>query len=106
MRHAAPRVTFFLGSVPTLRHLTRDVIRVSTSLGKREADGRSSSASNGCCGVCVCQRAGRELPSAHDLDRAEIVCVRPLPLQAEGEDPGDLEHVLLEAECEAVTLLA
>ena len=29
---------------------------------------------------------------AHDLDRIEIVCDRPLPLQADGEDLGDVER--------------
>ena len=42
---------------------------------------------------------------AHDLDRAEIVCDRPLPLQADGEDLGDVEHVVVEAERDAVTVL-
>jgi diacylglycerol kinase family enzyme len=34
----------------------------------------------------------------HDLDRVEIVCDRPLPLQVDGEDLGDVER--LEAVCE------
>jgi diacylglycerol kinase family enzyme len=35
---------------------------------------------------------------AHDLDRVEIDCDRPLPLQVDGEDLGDVER--LEAVCE------
>jgi diacylglycerol kinase family enzyme len=35
---------------------------------------------------------------AHDLDRVEIVCDRPLPLQVDGEDLGDVER--LEVVCE------
>jgi len=42
---------------------------------------------------------------AHDTDRLEIVCDRPLPLQADGEDLGDVEHAVFEAERDAVTVL-
>jgi diacylglycerol kinase family enzyme len=41
----------------------------------------------------------------HDVERVELVCDRPLPLQADGEDLGDVTRVMLEAEREAVTLL-
>jgi diacylglycerol kinase family enzyme len=41
----------------------------------------------------------------HDLDRIEIACDRPMPLQADGEDLGDVESVLLEAERDAVSVL-
>jgi diacylglycerol kinase family enzyme len=40
-----------------------------------------------------------------DADRIEIVCDRPLPLQADGEDLGDVESAVFEAEPEAVTVL-
>jgi diacylglycerol kinase family enzyme len=46
-----------------------------------------------------------DLVYAHDADRLEIVCDRPLPLEADGEDLGDVEHVVLEAERDAVTVL-
>jgi diacylglycerol kinase family enzyme len=53
---------------------------------------------------------GRGAPSdllrAHDVDRIEIVCDRPLPLQADGEDVGDVEHVVLEAERDAIEVFA
>jgi diacylglycerol kinase family enzyme len=42
---------------------------------------------------------------AHDADRIEIVCDRPLPLQADGEDLGDVHDVVLEAERDAVCVL-
>jgi diacylglycerol kinase family enzyme len=42
---------------------------------------------------------------AHDLDRIEIVCDRPLPLQVDGEDLGDVTSALFEAEREAVLVL-
>ena len=42
---------------------------------------------------------------AHDVDRVEVVCDRPLPLQADGEDLGDADEVLLESERSAVTVL-
>jgi diacylglycerol kinase family enzyme len=42
---------------------------------------------------------------AHDLDRIEIVCDRPTPLQVDGEDLGDVVRAAVEAEREAVTVL-
>jgi diacylglycerol kinase family enzyme len=57
----------------------------------------------------VVRGAGQERASdilyARDVDRAEIVCDRPLPLQADGEDLGDVTEALLEAERDAVTVL-
>ncbi|HUJ56021.1 MAG TPA: diacylglycerol kinase family protein [Gaiellaceae bacterium] len=41
----------------------------------------------------------------HDLDRVEIACDRPMPLHADGEDLGDTEHALFEAERGAVSVL-
>jgi diacylglycerol kinase family enzyme len=41
----------------------------------------------------------------HDLDRIEIACDRPLPLQADGEDLGDVEHAVFEAERGAIDVL-
>ena len=34
----------------------------------------------------------------HDLDRVEIVCDRPMPMHADGEDLGDVEEAVFEAE--------
>jgi diacylglycerol kinase family enzyme len=42
----------------------------------------------------------------HDLDRIEIRCDVPLPLHADGEDLGDVEHAVFEAERDAVAVLA
>ena len=39
---------------------------------------------------------------AHDADRIEIVCDRPMPLQVDGEDLGDVERSDFEAERDAV----
>jgi diacylglycerol kinase family enzyme len=47
----------------------------------------------------------RELLYAHDLDRIEIACDRPLPLQADGEDLGDVESAVFEAERGAIAVL-
>jgi diacylglycerol kinase family enzyme len=47
-----------------------------------------------------------DLLHAHDVDRIEISCDRPLPLQADGEDLGDVEHVVIEAERDAIEVLA
>jgi diacylglycerol kinase family enzyme len=41
----------------------------------------------------------------HDLDRLEIVCDRPMPLHADGEDLGDVVEALVEAERGAVSVL-
>jgi diacylglycerol kinase family enzyme len=41
----------------------------------------------------------------HDLDRIEIVCDRPLPLHVDGEDLGDVEEAVFEAERDAVAVL-
>jgi diacylglycerol kinase family enzyme len=41
----------------------------------------------------------------HDLDRVEIVCDSPTALQADGEDLGDVEEVVFEAERSAVSVL-
>jgi diacylglycerol kinase family enzyme len=43
---------------------------------------------------------------AHDVDRVEVRCDRPLPLQVDGEDLGDVEVVVFEAEPDAVSMLA
>lgn len=49
-------------------------------------------------------RAGHFLVG-HDLDRIEIRCDRPLPLQVDGEDLGDVERAVFEAERAAVSVL-
>jgi diacylglycerol kinase family enzyme len=41
----------------------------------------------------------------HDLDRIEVRCDTPLPLQADGEDLGDVETAVFEAERDAVDVL-
>ena len=41
----------------------------------------------------------------HDLDRVEIVCDRPMPLHVDGEDLGDFERAVFEAERDAVSVL-
>jgi diacylglycerol kinase family enzyme len=51
------------------------------------------------------QERARDVVYLHDVDRVEIVCDRPLPLQADGEDLGDTTQVTLEAERDAVTVL-
>src|SRR5438067_2013171 len=41
----------------------------------------------------------------HDLDRLEVKCDRRLPLQVDGEDLGDVDHAIFEAERDAVAVL-
>lgn len=43
--------------------------------------------------------------TGHDLDRIEVHCDRPLPLQADGEDLGDFDSVVFEARRDAVSVL-
>jgi len=42
----------------------------------------------------------------HDLDRIEVSCDGPMPVQADGEDLGDATEVVFEAVRDAVTVLA
>jgi diacylglycerol kinase family enzyme len=46
-----------------------------------------------------------DLLRGHDLDRMEIVCREPMPLQADGEDLGDVTEAVFEAERDAVSVL-
>jgi diacylglycerol kinase family enzyme len=41
----------------------------------------------------------------HDLDRIEVRCDVALPLQVDGEDLGDADSVVFEAERDAVSVL-
>ena len=41
----------------------------------------------------------------HDLDLVEVRCDRPLPLQVDGEDLGDVTEALFEAERRSVSVL-
>jgi diacylglycerol kinase family enzyme len=52
------------------------------------------------------QERASDVLYAHDLDRLEIRCDQPLPLQADGEDLGDVTAAVFEAERDAVSLLA
>ena len=45
------------------------------------------------------------LVELHDQDRIELRCDRPMPLQLDGEDVGDVTEVLFEAERDAVSVL-
>jgi diacylglycerol kinase family enzyme len=41
----------------------------------------------------------------HDVDEARVTCDEPLPLQADGEDLGDVSEAVFEAERDAVSIL-
>ena len=43
--------------------------------------------------------------AGHDLDRVEVVCDRPRPLQTDGEDLGDVTEAVFEAERDALSVL-
>jgi diacylglycerol kinase family enzyme len=45
------------------------------------------------------------LLTGHDLDRVVVNCDRPLPLQADGEDLGDVDGAVFEAKRDAVSVL-
>jgi diacylglycerol kinase family enzyme len=51
------------------------------------------------------QAEARDVLYGHDLDRIEIACDRPLPLQADGEDLGDVEAAVFAAERDAIAVL-
>jgi diacylglycerol kinase family enzyme len=46
-----------------------------------------------------------DVVSGHDLDRIVVRCDRPLPLQADGEDMGDVTEATFEARRDAVSVL-
>ena len=46
-----------------------------------------------------------EALKGHDLDRIEVVCDAPMPLQADGEDLGDVTEAVFEAERDAISVL-
>jgi diacylglycerol kinase family enzyme len=49
---------------------------------------------------------GKRFLRGHDLDRIEVVCDAPLPLHVDGEDLGDVESAVFEAERDAVAVLS
>jgi len=51
-------------------------------------------------------RPARNAYRGHDLDRLEVRCDAPLPLQADGEDLGDVTEAVFESERRAVAVLA
>jgi diacylglycerol kinase family enzyme len=50
-------------------------------------------------------RPARNALRGHDLDRIEVRCDHPLPLQADGEDLGDVTEALFEAERGSISVL-
>jgi diacylglycerol kinase family enzyme len=52
------------------------------------------------------QEQADDIVYGHDLDRIALRCDRPLPFQVDGEDLGDVEEVVFEAERGAVSILA
>ena len=60
-------------------------------------------------GAALYVATGRQalpLLSLHDVDRIVVRCDGRLPLQVDGEDLGDVTEAVLEAERDAVTVLA
>jgi diacylglycerol kinase family enzyme len=88
--HIAPTATFEEGIdfVAPTRVRPRDVPRLVRYIvrgkGQLEAD---------------------DVVSGHDLDRIVVRCDRPLPLQADGEDLGDVTEATFEARRDAVSVL-
>jgi diacylglycerol kinase family enzyme len=50
-------------------------------------------------------RPARNALRGHDLDRIEVRCDHPLPLQADGEDLGDVSEAVFEAERNSISVL-
>ena len=55
--------------------------------------------------AAVLGRKTRGVVYRHDVDRLEIRCAGPLPLQVDGEDVGDVEAATFESERDALTVL-
>ena len=51
------------------------------------------------------QMEAADIVSGHDLDRIVVRADRPLPLQADGEDLGDVDEAVFEARRDAVSVL-
>lgn len=51
------------------------------------------------------QMEALDVRTGHDLDRIVVRCDRPLPLQADGEDLGDVEEAIFTAERDAISVL-
>ena len=51
------------------------------------------------------KQGGDAVLYAHDLDRLVVHCDRPLPLQVDGEDLGDVTEAVFEAERDVLTVL-
>jgi diacylglycerol kinase family enzyme len=51
------------------------------------------------------QEAAADVLYGHDLDRIEVVCDTPMPLQADGEDLGDVTRAVFQLERGAATVL-
>jgi diacylglycerol kinase family enzyme len=51
------------------------------------------------------QLEAADVLSGHDLDRVVVRCDRPLPLQADGEDLGDVREAVFESKRDAVSVL-
>jgi len=47
----------------------------------------------------------RGLTVLHDVDRIVVSCDRPMPLQVDGEDLGDVERIVFESEPRAARAL-
>jgi diacylglycerol kinase family enzyme len=59
--------------------------------------------------LLVAALLGRHAPGVlyrHDVDRIELRCDAPLPLQVDGEDLGDVDEAIVESERGALTVLA
>jgi diacylglycerol kinase family enzyme len=51
------------------------------------------------------QLEARDVLTGHNLDRISVRCDRPLPLQVDGEDLGDVDYAVFEAIRDAVSVL-
>jgi diacylglycerol kinase family enzyme len=56
-------------------------------------------------GYVLTGRGRPDVLRGHDLDRIEVACDVPMPLQADGEDLGDVTEAVFQAERRTVTVL-
>ena len=96
----------YAGSVPL--HVAPDA-RVRGRHRLRRADARARARRAAARRATSCAGKGQleatDVLTGHDLDRIVVHCDRPLPLQSDGEDLGDVDEAVFEAKRDAVSVL-
>ena len=95
----------YAGRIPVPLTVTADFAAGLDFVAPREVSPRSVGAL--AYGLFRGTLAGdRRTLSGHDLDALEVRCDRPMPVQLDGEDLGDITEACFESERDALTILA